>query len=92
MTPAELDALEALHREATARSSAKWIASYRSDGTGSVYSPSLGPCRQVVQIAETMAEDAKVIAAYHNALPSLIQAARECLLRRDAQPMLDGAV
>ncbi len=72
----DLDALEEAEAKATARSSRKWLASYRKDGTGSVYSPSLGPCREVVPIAETMAEDAAFIAAMRNALPSLLDEIR----------------
>ena len=72
----DLDALQAAEAKATQRSSRKWIASYRKDGTGSVYSPSLGPCREVVPIAETMAEDATFIATMRNALPSLIDEIR----------------
>lgn len=75
MTP-DLDRLEALEREATGRSSSKWVASPRNDGTASVYSPSLGPCREVVPIAETLADDAVFIAATRNALPALLERAR----------------
>jgi hypothetical protein len=83
LTLSDLDGLEKMHREATQRSSAKWIASYRNDGTGSVYSPSLGPCREIVPIAETMAEDAKCIADAHNSLPALLSLAREALEMRE---------
>lgn len=66
----DLDHLEKLHREATGGS--KWVTAECEGGTSQVYSPSVGPCRVVVSIAETRPCDARYIAAAHNAMPALI--------------------
>ena len=69
----DLDELERLEREATSQAPPPWIASpARQDGTACVYLPSDGPCRRIVPVAETSAEQAALIAAARNALPALL--------------------
>lgn len=72
-----IEELERLEREATARGSARWVRTTdRDDGTSQVYSPSLGPCRVVVPVAETTDENAEFIVALRNNAKALLRLAR----------------
>lgn len=78
MMTLDLHELERLEREATSQAPPPWIASSaRQDGTACVYLPSDGPCRRIVPVAETSAEQAALIAAARNALPALLARVRE---------------
>lgn len=81
LTLERLDELAKLEKAATKRSSRRWVSTTaaRTDGTAQVYSPSRGPLRAIVPIAESLTEEAFFIAAMRNDLPDLLAAAR-CLL------------
>lgn len=81
----ELAEIEAAEKAATLATSSRWVCGTpRNDGTTQVYSPSLGPARMNVPVAETTAEFGVFIAAARNALPKLIaevRLLRETLVR-----------
>lgn len=77
LTVHALDELARLHEESKSKSSGSWTCGKtRDDGTAQVYSPSLGPLRKIVPIAETLPEFGNLIATSYGALPRLIAMAR----------------
>ena len=71
--------LERLERAATARTSARWVSSSVDGGTAQIYSPSRGPMRVIVPIAETTLEEGEFIVELRNAAAELIELAKEGL-------------
>lgn len=79
------EAVAKIRERAAGASHTRWIAEApRKDGTARVYSPSRGPLRVIVPVAETSAQDAPFIAAARTDVPALCDTvdALRALLRK----------
>lgn len=71
--PTLIARLRELEKTATGKG-ALWAAHHRDDGTAQVYATSVGPCRMVAPVAETLVADASLIVELRNSLLPVLTA------------------